>query len=138
MRGDVNMNNQPDHEHGVSRPLLWYGLLGGALAWLVHLLAAYLIAEFGCLTALRDMHFLGVTAVAWLAIAVSVVTFAVAVGATVAAWMVERQLPPGRREELDPRGTELQVGWLAMLMSGLFAFIILVESVPIVYFLREC
>jgi hypothetical protein len=132
------MDTSATDGYEVDTRTLTFGLLGGAVAWLGHLLAAYLIAEFGCLSQLKDTMFMGLTAVAWLILAVSVVTLLAAAAATVVAWMAWRRLKAYPHETTDPRGAVAHFAYAGMIMSGLFTFVIAVESIPIFWFLREC
>lgn len=50
----------------VSDLRLWFGVMGGAVAWFLHFVLAYLIAEFGCVNGWGEVHWLGLSAVAWL------------------------------------------------------------------------
>lgn len=119
---------------GVSRRALWFGLLGGAVAWTLHLMGAYAIAEFGCL-GVGPVSVGGITTPAALLIALSVVCLGSAVAATVVAYRGHRRLCDRPDDGGDAGPFIARTGLIA---SGLFAFIILVESVPIVFFLNHC
>ena len=118
------------------RGRLWFGLLGGAGAWLVHLMTSYTIAEFGCVSSFAGQKWYGISAVAWLCIAVSVISEIVALAAVVAAY---RSAPEKSSLEGDaayePRRYTARLG---LTLSSLFALAILFESVPIVYYLHHC
>lgn len=132
------MDTSATDGYEVDTRALMFGLLGGALAWLGHLLAVYVIAEFGCLSRLRDVLFLGMTAVAWLILAVSLLTFLAAAAATAVAWLAWRRLQAYSHEATDPRGAAAHFAWAGVLMSGLFTFVIAAETIPIFWFLKEC
>ncbi|MBA4068055.1 MAG: hypothetical protein C0501_31000 [Isosphaera sp.] len=121
----------------VARWRLWFGLLGGAGAWTEHLLLAYAVAEFGCRTpAGHDTH-LGLTVVTWLLVGVSAASLLVALAAT---WVAHRSRGRLSRDG-DPAAEDAPRAYLAtagLIQSGAFAFVILVESVPILYYLRDC
>jgi|GEM_PF-1878454 len=127
----------------VERPRVGFGLFGGAIAWLVHLVAASIIAEWGCISGLHRYQFLGITAIAWSLIALSVVALLVAVAAT---WVVyhANQRDEGVTETgdsadvYDTRGTNKFLARVGLWSSALFVFIIAVQSLPILYFLKEC
>lgn len=137
--------------------MFWFGFLGGAIAWTIHLLAAYAIAEWVCVSRVFAVErFLGVAIVAWLLIGVSILTALVAGAAT---WVAYLHSAPGirgssqlsvvgsrlresllltdnRQPTTDNRLQELaQIGWV---MSALFLFTILVQSIPIFYWLEGC
>ena len=120
----------------MSRFKLWFGLLGGAVAWLAHLMLAYAIAEFGCLGGLGHVYFLGITVVAWLVIVVSVATLLVAVVSTLVAYRCERRLRVG--PAIEDRAGEADVARAGWITSGLSALVIFVESLPIFYYLHHC
>lgn len=118
---------------------LWFGVMGGAIAWLLHLLLSYGISEFGCVSSFRERQLLGITGVAWLEITVTVLSLALAFGATLVAHHSKRQfaglIDSARLESNDPRVFMARSGVMA---SGLFVFIILVQALPVLYYLREC
>jgi hypothetical protein len=123
----------------VSRRALWFGLLGGPLAWLFHLLSAYLLGEFGCLTRLAQVKFLDISGVAWALIGVSVLWLAVAAASTWAGYRSTERL-----SELEVESDELtaaggrHLARVGFISSALFTFIILAQAVPIFFHLREC
>jgi heme/copper-type cytochrome/quinol oxidase subunit 2 len=126
---------------GVSRSRLWFGLLGGAIAWFVHLFGASIISEWGCLSGLHQHELAGVNAVAWTLIALSAIMTIVAVAAAISAFQVNRQYnhaAEGGADESDEHGTEVYMARVGVWSSALFVFIILAESLPILYFLAEC
>jgi phage shock protein PspC (stress-responsive transcriptional regulator) len=120
----------------ISRPALWFGLLGGALAWLVHLLGAYAAAEFGCVGGLGERQQWGVSLVAWLVIAVTAAALVPAMAATLIAYRCYRRLPEGAADA-EPSAERLAAR-AGMLTSGLFALVIVFESIPVLYYLRAC
>jgi hypothetical protein len=121
-----------DQRHSPHRAQLWFGLLGGAIAWLVHLMVAYGIAEFGCVGGLAEYTWMGISLVAWLILALSVLTGLIAAIATFVAYRARKRL-----ESASSDGRDL-VALAGVLTSGMFTFIIVVESLPIFYYLRHC
>jgi hypothetical protein len=123
----------------VSHARLWFGLLGGAFAWLAHLMIAYGVAEFGCVGRLGSSTMLGISIVAWLVLVLSGVTFFVAVAAAVAAYRGHRQLVAMQAAQQETSSAAkvyaARAGWIT---SGLFALVILVESLPVFYYLQDC
>ena len=109
-----------------------FALWGAALAWLTHLLASYAIGEFGCLSGLQRYEAGGVTAVAWMLVAVTLVTMAVAIAGTLTAWRALRS------PALPASGSERYLLRVGLWMSGLFILIILAQSLPIGYHLHDC
>ncbi len=119
------------------RGKLWFGLLGGIVAWTAHLMTAYVISEFGCLSPSMKETFLGLTAVAWSLIAVSLATAAIAAYATLVARR-SRRAPEVKTLGDADEPAEDYVARLGEILSGLSTFIILIESIPIFYFLHDC
>lgn len=114
---------------------IWFGLLGGALAWLVHLCGGYGIAEFGCVSDWGSTAWLGVSHIAWLCIGLTVVTAAIACAAMFTAY---RCRPRGEGGPILRREAWGNAAWLGMILSGLFVVAIVFESIPILYYLRDC
>jgi hypothetical protein len=125
------------HDPKTSRRALWFGMLGGGAAWLVHLVAAYAFAEFGCVGRLRQVSLAGLTAVAWLIIGVSVLTLLIAVASALTAYRSERRLR-ATQDDLMGTAAEVEVARTGWVTSGLFVLVILVESLPIFYYLKDC
>lgn len=121
----------------VRRASLWFGLIGGCFAWMVHLLAAYAIAEFGCVGRLGELSSGRISIVAWLEFVLTVVTVAIAGGATVVAYRCHREV----RSKESSYGASVADAFTAragVLTSGILTFVILFESIPIFYYLRSC
>jgi hypothetical protein len=102
----------------------WFALLGGAIAWFVHLIAIFLISEFGCVAGLDERLWANISVVAALLLGASVIPLVVAIAAAIVGYR--------DRQSAD---------WLAQagaLMSGLFALIIAVQSIPALFYVRGC
>lgn len=124
-----NSENRP-HARRVS---LWFGLVGGGVGWLLHLLTAYAIAEFGCVGGLGGFWKGGILIVAWLEIALTIVAATIAGTATFVAYRCHRTLPS--------TGAAIANAFTAragMIASGILTFVILFESIPILFYLRSC
>ena len=119
---------------------LWFGLLGGALMWLAHLLAAYGIAEFGCVAQVDQQTWLGISVLSWAVIAVTVVTELIALAAIGAAWSAASQLEGASHSGDDEpvQQSRSQTGHIGVITSALFAAAIVFESIPILYYLHSC
>jgi hypothetical protein len=122
----------------VSRAAQWFGLFGGAIAWTVHLMLAYAAAEFGCVGRLGEQAYLGITLVAWFEVALTLATALVSGAATFVAYRSHRQLRFEVAESDTTVAAERYTAWAGVLTSGLFTFIILFESIPILYYLHRC
>lgn len=122
----------------VGRTALWFGLLGGATAWTLHLMLAYIVAEFGCVGRLANYDYLGITLVAWLELALTVATTLGAGMATAVAYRSHRRLrSPAVVDNLE-LAAERSTVWAGLLTSGTFTFVIVFESIPILYYLQTC
>lgn len=132
-----------DHPTGRTASLdlrLWFGVMGGAIAWLIHLLGSYGIAEFGCVSPFRETRLWGLTGVAWLELGLGALMAALALAATLVAQRNKRYASGSAAdtvhfESSDPRAFMARTGAVS---SALFLFIILVQTVPIFYYLRDC
>jgi K+-transporting ATPase A subunit len=122
------------------RILLWFGFLGGAIAWSIHLVAAALIAEWGCFSGLQQTSYGGITLVAWILILLSGAMFLIALFATLSACAVRKRLPAAGDDSALPPHDEMDqfLARFGVAASGVFTFIILAESLPILYFLTDC
>lgn len=119
---------------GEVNPARWrvgVAVLGGALAWSLHLLGAWLLAEFRCVAAREEAATLGIGATSALLLALSAAALSAAVFATWVGWIDGRRLT----------GTESPYLYLARfgkLTNAVFTLVIAFQSVPIFYFLRGC
>jgi hypothetical protein len=126
-----------DADPHVRRGQLWFGLLGGGAAWTLHLLLAYLAAEFGCVSGMDRHRLLGISSVAWIILIGSVLLAAAAAAAT---WMAHRahqrlQRHTGPRD-LDGYGPFMASAGRST--SALFLLVILVQTVPVFFYLQRC
>ncbi len=127
-----------------ARAALWFGFLGGAAAWTAHLLLAYFFAEFGCVGELRERFVFGLTAPTAIIALLSALLLLVAGLATLVSYRSAKQMGISIIDSTEAEEKQRQVGpaiyltRAGVLMSGLFVFVILVQSLPILYFLRSC
>ena len=128
-----------ENEFDESEGRLWFGMFGGAIAWLVHLLVAYGIAEFGCASAFSDVRWGNLSGVAWLEIAVSAVAFLTAVVASLVARRQRRVSYQYIYHNYERRDSPFAfLGRSGVIANVMFAFIIAVQSVPIFFYLSSC
>ncbi|MBX3444590.1 MAG: hypothetical protein KF774_19475 [Planctomyces sp.] len=126
---------------GIEQRRLWFGLLGGGIAWTGQLIAASFISEWGCFSGLGDRHVGGLMMITWLLIGVSLAMAALAAVATVvAARLHARWRTDGGPGSVDSPydSSEAFLAKAGVIASGLFLFIIVAQSIPIVFFLRGC
>lgn len=123
--------------HRPASPLaLWAGLIGGGVAWTIHFLFIYVAGEFGCISGLGGQSFLGISAVVWLVLAMTVATLLVAAAASFLSnrrWAHLAEQTGARRAEW-----EVYMARTGAITSGLFCFIIVVEALPALFYLRGC
>lgn len=118
------------------RTRLWFGLLGGAFAWLAHLLLAWGISEFGCVSGLGSTVRLGLSAPAWLGLFVSILAFGTSAAATLSARAMRKRLvAAGDIAEDEP---DLFLARTGLITSALFTLVIVVESIPLFFYLKGC
>jgi hypothetical protein len=120
----------------VNRFRLWFGVFGGAVAWTIHMLLAYGIAEFGCVSSFRDARFLGITGVAWLILVMSALTLVLAVVALLIARRSERLLLADLRGQDDD--ADEFMARVGLVTSVVFVAIIVAQTLPVLYYLRSC
>ncbi len=116
---------------------LWFGVLGGAIAWLLHLVLSYLIAEFGCVSGWGEHHWMGLSLVAWLGLAVSVSMVASAVVANGIATRNQKGFSKDVDSETSSDG-ERFMARSGVLANRFFIVIIIVQSIPFVFYLQGC
>jgi hypothetical protein len=112
----------------------WFALLGGAVAWFVHLIGIYAISEFGCVAGLDELRLSSVSVVALLLLTASVVPLIVAVAAALVGYRDVRR-DQRQAHERAPETWLSRAGWL---FSGLFAVIVAVQSIPALFYLAGC
>lgn len=118
---------------------VWLVLLGGALAWLVHLVGSYLIADFGCTGAIRHATFAGVSGVAWSIIVFSIVmTIVTAVPFVVSYRRWRRYEQEADEESPKARRPWLFTSWISFGMNATFLFAVIFETIPVLYYLPNC
>jgi preprotein translocase subunit SecG len=127
-----------------TKAALWFGFLGGALAWTAHLLLAYFFSEFGCVGNLHERYVLGLMAPTAMIALLSALLLLVAALATLVSYRVAKQMglsiiaSTEAEEKQRQAGAAIYLARAGVIMSGLFVFVILVQSLPILYFVRSC
>jgi hypothetical protein len=125
------------NEASAGDALFVLSLVGGGIAWFLHLGMSVVVAEFGCVVGWGQVRVLGITLVAWLLLLVAVVALMGAMGATVLAYRLGGRLRGTVEEERleNGRGFTARTAYVTNLI---FVFVIVAESLPIFYFLSEC
>ena len=120
------------------RAKLWLAFWGGGVAWLIHLLAAYALGEFGCISGLGHHRFLGISSVAWLLLVIS----ATCAGASVSSLILASRIRSGLQSSLynaeRPQSPEESLASTALIANMVFLFVIGIQTIPIFFFLRDC
>lgn len=109
-----------------SRLSLWSCLWGGGVVWILHFLAVWVIAEFGCLTRLADPGPLEISWVAWLIMGVSLLCLGMAAGLSYFSWRCSRG------------GGDCFAARVGVVANPIFMLIIVAETLPVFYYLRDC
>lgn len=76
----------------VSRGRLWFGLLGSAVAWFIHLVAVYTLAEAGCVTGFPWFTVWGLHGASVLIVAATLLMLALAAAAGYVAYRNGRRM----------------------------------------------
>lgn len=111
---------------------LRFALLGGAVAWTLHLLVCYAVAEFGVLSGFVEKSWAGLDAVSWLLLGWSAAMLALAALATRSATRLRETSAP----DDDQRQTVAFCARFGRASNLTFLAIIAVQTVPIFFFLR--
>lgn len=122
----------------VSRVSLWVGLFGGAMAWAIHFLSAYVVAEFGCVGGLGVRSYWDISLVAWLELVLTFAAILIAAASTVVAYRSRLRLSSDTVGACATQQAERYTAHAGLLTSGIFTFVIVFESIPIFFYLRSC
>jgi hypothetical protein len=125
-------------ERGRERWGVAWVFFGGALAWLGHLLGAALMAEWGCLAGWGERRWLGISAVAWGILVLSIAMFVVAVSAIWTGYRLRSSVSGGDWSPDESRDTRRFLIETGLRANWIYTFIIVAESIPILFYLSEC
>jgi hypothetical protein len=115
------------------RRVLWFALIGGGVAWILRFLVIWIISEFGCIGAQPAWSTgIGTAVVMMLA---SLPFIGLAGFATFLSWRIHRAPEESRSDLSETQRFFAKVG---LIVNPLFVAIMLVESLPMFYFLNEC
>ena len=140
MKGERHSLDYSGEKHpSVSRLRSGLSLVGGGTAWLLHLLAVYVISEFGCRAGWGDWLVGPVSMVAWLLLLATLATALLAGGATLASAGAARLLQgKGGDDSVVAAENKLFVSRVSLILNAVFVFVILVQAIPIFFYLRAC
>ena len=120
----VNEEAQYRYESPVGQLSLWFGMLGGAGAWFMHLLIAYSLVPLACSADL------GILLYATIPLALLVASLATLVGWRGWQRAGEAELDPDDPD--DPIRERVRfMGLAGLVASGFFLVVIVAQSVPI-------
>lgn len=105
----------PVGEHVGQRALLWFGVLGGALAWGLRFAWSYLLVPVACREGTWMLH------------VVAAVALLIAAAAGMVAWRSFRRDPDGP-EAADVRQRRVLLGLVGVCLNGFFAVVTVFES----------
>ena len=113
----------------------WFHLLGGPILWSAHFLVSYAWVEFACRVRLLvlDSTFFGFTVLSWSVLLLTLIALLATlyVGwSAYQSWLQIRNLK--ETNELESWGAESRrfMAWSGILLSALFAFVILLTGLP--------
>jgi hypothetical protein len=119
----------------------WFAFLGGAAAWVLHLVMAYGIAEIACRSDRLAGTLLGMPLADVFGLALTLLAGLTAIGAGVVAYGFvaadPRTDPIDDTGALETIGRRRFMGYGGLLMNGLFLLAILGGGLPFLY-LRAC
>jgi hypothetical protein len=117
----------PEKPHA-KRWHLWACLWGGGVSWLLHFIAIWVCAEFGCISGLGRPGPFGVSIVAWLVLACTVLFLALCGLALRISWSLRQ-----RQGSSEPF-----VSGCGLALNAIFLLVIAVQSIPVFFHLKNC
>lgn len=120
--------------------LLWFGFLGGAASWLLHLVIAYGISEIACHSDRLAFSIAGLPAGEFLGYGATLLAALTALTATYVAFalrpegVVDQVEQPG---SIEAEGRSRFMAYTGIVMSGLFTLAILAGGLGF-FFLNPC
>ncbi len=114
---------------------IWFCLLGGAIAWTLHLLICYGLSEAFCIMGPPSIYFLGVNLLAYVLGLVTLVLLGMALAAVVLSRRQALSRPAAAGEQSDSWAFTARAGFLA---NVVFSISIMAQSLPIFTLLGRC
>jgi hypothetical protein len=133
----------PPTTHSPGRSPLYFAFFAGGIAWTLHLIISYLIAEFGCLSDAGQHRILGITVLAWSLFILSAAMLTLAAAGALVGWRAKRRFealkaPSPSAVEQDAIDTEVHFARSGAIMSAIFLLVIACQTIPIFYYLQGC
>lgn len=127
-------------KHQLPRASLWLGVLGSPVAWFLHLVLVYTIAEATCVSGFPGFSALGLHGGVLLILAVTLFTMLLTGASGLLAHGTGRRLTRqhGDRERSGDRGVGPHMTRGGRYLSVLFLFIIAFETIPVLFYLNPC
>jgi hypothetical protein len=107
----------------LGQALTWFGVVGGAFAWTVHLIAAWAINELTCLSGHTTVAGVPLAAVMWVAVIVPALVTAAALAISALVW--RRESAAARQREDRGYGRTGMLGLVGLGANALFLAIII-------------
>lgn len=123
--------SRASHPPRVSRFSQWFGLLGGAVAWLLHFFLVYGLSEVFCNTDFPGFDLFGASGEAALLLGATLFLGLAALAVTFFSYRNWRRLETSTHETAGRARFMTSFG---VLLSGFFTFLILLESLPVFFF----
>ncbi len=140
MTADRQSLNYRAEEHGtMSRIAAVLSLIGGGIGWGLHLLLAWVISEFGCIAGWGDRSVGPITMVSLSILIATVISAGIAAAAVMVAMKASRGsgVTSGDHAVVAAENKGF-ISRFSFIMNMIFLFIILVQSIPVFFYLKEC
>ncbi|HYX32468.1 MAG TPA: hypothetical protein VE954_05095 [Oligoflexus sp.] len=115
---------------------IWYAFLGGAIAWTLHFMGSYAISEAFCRMHPAPLSLLGMNAMIWCLLLLTLVALAMA---GIALWLSPRQHFASLTREGHHQGDLVHfMARTSLLSNGLFLLVIVAQAFPILVLGGNC
>jgi hypothetical protein len=112
---------------GAGELQLWFALLGGAAAWAVHFMAAYLLMEVACRAGWQQRGALGLNGAALALLGATLIALPVVVASGLVA---RRALRDAQARSETKDGYRAHLGQAGSVLALIFTLAIVAETVP--------
>jgi hypothetical protein len=117
---------------------LWFGLLGGALAWATHFLVSYILVSVACVSNYFAWQIAGLNGLLLVLLLATIIAATVTTVALVTAYRSWQRTGEGAEpSDEGPRGRDAYMSVAGVILNSLFLFLIALETVPL-FVLRAC